>query len=241
MDGRKWFILSDEKVHGPFVQEVVEAQARSLPGALIWGRGHTDWVDLAHWERALLDLESTNTRTRLQVEREWHVRNAGQEFKPTSYAGMIEYLKTVPDFKDILIWTEGYSEWKEIYQIHKILDDLGVSRRRHPRVPVMGSVELETPTGVLTARALSISEGGLGITDSPQVRIGDRFKVTIKSNNLYGEVHATAEVVFVGSDGYSGLKFIGLPTESKGAIIEYVKKFTEGITQTGTLTSAQKK
>ncbi len=237
MESRKWFILSQDKVHGPFAKEVVENQARSLPNALIWGRGQNDWISLDQWEKALLDFESNNTRTRQQVEREWHVRNAGQELKPVVYSQMIEFLKTLPDFKEVLIWTEGYSEWKEIYQIHKILDDLGVSRRRHPRVPVMGAVELETANGNLVARALSISEGGLGITDSPPVKIGDRFKLTIKSANLYGPVHATAEVVFVGADGYSGLKFVGLPTESKGAIIEYVKKFTEGITNTGTLTA----
>lgn len=240
VDNRKWFILSQDRVLGPFEKETLETQARQHPGALIWGRGQNDWVSFEQWEKALLDFESTNTRTRLQVEREWHVRHNGQELKPMIYPQMIEFLKTVPDFKDVLIWTEGYAEWKEIYQIHKILDDLGVSRRRHPRVPVMGAVELETEDGILTARALSISEGGLGITDSPPVKIGDRFKLAIKSANLYGPVHATAEVVFVGSDGYSGLKFVGLPTESKGAIIEYVKKFTEGVTNTGTLTAFQK-
>lgn len=241
MESRKWFILSQDKVHGPFEKDAVETQARQHVNALIWGRGQNDWVSFEAWEKALLDFESTSSRNRAQVEREWHVRNGGQEFKPMQYAQMIEYLKTVPDFKEVLIWTEGYAEWKEIYQIHKILDDLGVSRRRHPRVPVMGAVELETPQGNLMARALSISEGGLGITDSPPVKIGDRFKLTIKSANLYGPVHATAEIVFVGSDGYSGLKFVGLPTESKGAIIEYVKKFTEGITNTGTLTAANPK
>jgi hypothetical protein len=140
---------------------------------------------------------------------------------------MIEFLKTQKDYGEIQIWTEGYTEWKDIYQIHKIMDELGVSRRSHPRVPIMGTLTCEGATGNITARALSISEGGLGVTEAANVKIGERFKTILKSPNLYAPIHSTVEVVYVGHDGYAGMKFASIHPESKSAIIEYVRKFTD--------------
>lgn len=234
MEGRKWFVLSEDQVRGPFEKEQIPAEITKVHSPLIWGRGLSDWLTPEQWNKVIVDYQANADRARAANERQWMVRYRGQELQPMHYAQMIEYLRSIPDHAEVLIWTEGYPEWKEIYQIHKILDDLGVSRRRHPRVPIMGQVEFESPNGGFNGRALSISEGGLGVTDTPPVRIGDKFKVVIKSPNLFSQLHASAEVVFAGSDGYCGLKFSGLPMESKSAIIEYVKRFTEGQVRTGT-------
>lgn len=237
MDNRKWFMLFGEEVRGPYDMASVTTELQKQPQALIWGRGQTDWLLPDQWYKSLQEHDAAVERARAQMDREWRIRLRGQELEPMLYSQMIDFLKTQNDYAEIMIWTEGYTEWKEIYQIHKILDDLGVSRRRNPRVPIMGQVEFENPQGSFGARALSISEGGLGVTDAPVVRIGDRFKMTLKSPNLFGPLHATAEVVFVGEDGYVGLKFFGLPIESKSAVIEYVKRFTEGQVKTGTSTN----
>lgn len=226
MDGRKWFILSNDQVKGPFEKDAVESSLSQYQNPLIWGRGLTDWLSPDQWERHLIEMESTAYRSQLQSEREWRLRLGDQELRPMLYSQMIDYLKNQADLSQFLLWTEGYSEWKELFQIHKIMDDLGVSRRRHPRVPIMGQIEAEGTTGNFTGRALSISEGGLGLTDAPRARIGDKYKIIIKSANLFTPLHATAEVVFAGHDGYIGMKFTGLPNESKSAIIEYVNKFT---------------
>lgn len=237
MEGRKWFVLSNDEVHGPFEKEQIPEELSKFSSPLIWGRGLTDWLSPEQWNKVLSDYQANAERARAQNERLWMVRYRGQELPAMPYPQMIDYLKTIPDHAEVLIWTEGYPEWKEIYQIHKVLDDLGVSRRRHPRVPIMGQVDFENQGGQFSGRALSISEGGLGVTDTPPVRIGDRFKVVVKSSNLFSPLHATVEVVFAGADGYCGLKFSGLPMESKSAIIEYVKRFTEGQVRTGTSTN----
>lgn len=226
MDSRKWFVLTNDQIKGPFDRADLDSNLPQFTNPLIWGRGQTDWLNPIQWEKMLIDLESTVSRARQQNDREWRIRIGDQELRPMNYTQMIDYLKNQSDFSQFLIWTDGYSEWKEVFQVHKIMDDLGVSRRRHPRVPVMGQVDAEGPSGKFSARALSISEGGLGMTDSPPARIGDKFKIILKSPNLYAPLHATAEVVFAGHDGYVGMKFSGLTTESKSAIIEYVKKFT---------------
>jgi hypothetical protein len=226
MDGRKYFILANEQVKGPFDRDALNSALSQFTSPLIWGRGQSEWLTPDQFEKMLVDLESTVNRQRLQNEREWRIRIGDQELRPMFYSQMIDYLKNQADFSTFLIWTDGYNEWKEIYQVHKIMDDLGVSRRRHPRVPIMGQIEAEGTSGSFSARALSISEGGLGMTESPPTSMGDKYKVTLKSPNLYTPLHATAEVVFTGHDGYVGMKFTALPSESKSAIIEYVKKFT---------------
>lgn len=236
MDGRKWFVLSQDEVRGPFDHTGLVNELERATDPLIWGRGLPEWMTPDQWQKAQADYESNLEKTRAQAEREWRLRVKGQELAPMVYSQMIDYLRAQSDLTDVLVWTEGYAEWKEIYQIHKILDDLGVSRRRHPRVPIMGQVDFESAAGSFQGRALSISEGGLGVTDTPTARIGDRFKIVMKSPNLYGPLHATVEVVFAGADGYCGLKFTALPMESKSAIIEYVKRFTDGQVRTGTAT-----
>lgn len=223
----KWFLLSDGQVTGPFSKEDMAQRLPQVKSALIWGRGQTDWVPADRWEQVLRELDSQDRKVRQGSDRLWKVRVAGQELKPMNHDQMIDFLKTQKDYGEIQIWTDGYSEWKDIYQIHKIMDELGVSRRQHPRVPIMGTLACEGATGNLTARVLSISEGGLGITDAPQVKIGEKFKSILKSPNLFGAIHSTVEVVYVGTDNYAGLKFISLHPESKSAIIEYVKKFTD--------------
>lgn len=219
--------MSDGQVTGPYTKDDVTTRAQQLQNPLIWGRGSSEWFPLDRWNKVQQDLEALEQRSKTGPDRLWKIKNAGQELKPMSHDQMIDYLKTIKDYADIQIWTDGYSEWKDIYQVHKIMDELGVSRRQHPRVPIMGTLSCEGATGTFTARVLSISEGGLGITESPNVKIGEKFKTVLKSPNLYGPIHATMEVVYVGSDNYAGLRFVGLHSESKSAIIEYVKKFTE--------------
>lgn len=227
MTDRKWFILADGRITGPFEKTEVEAHVNHQNNALIWGRGHTEWHNLERWQRLLKEGDNPDKKGRVGPERLWKVRVSNTEMKPMVHDQMIDFLKQQKDLGEVQIWTEGYTDWKDVYQIHKIMDELGVSRRQHPRVPIMGILTCEGTTGNFNARVLSVSEGGLGITESPQVKIGEKFKTTLKSPNLYTPIHATAEIVYVGTDGYAGLKFIGLHSESKSAIIEYVKKFTD--------------
>lgn len=231
MTDKKWFILTDGLVSGPFERQEVELKTLGMTNSLIWGRGQTEWTNAERWQRHLKESDNPEN-TRIISERLWNVKNSGIEMKPMTHDQMIDYLKEQKDLGEIQIWTEGYSDWKDVYQIHKIMDELGVSRRQHPRVPIMGTLTCEGTTGNFNARVLSISEGGLGATEAPGVKIGEKFKTTLKSPNLYSPIHSTAEIVYVGEDGYAGFKFINLHSESKSAIIEYVKKFTDLKAQT---------
>ncbi len=216
-------------ISGPFNKEDAESRLQvGNPPPMIWGRGQAEWATPEKWRQILRDGDPQDRRQHNPAsERMWKVRMGAHELKPMTHDQMIDYLRAQSDHGEIRIWTEGYNDWKDIFQIHKIMDELGVSRRNHPRVPIMGTLTCEGATGNLSVRALSISEGGLGVTDAHSMKIGERFKILLKSPNLYNPIHATAEVVYIGGDGYAGLKFLSLHAESKSAIIEYVKKFTD--------------
>jgi hypothetical protein len=73
---------------------------------------------------------------------------------------------------------------------------------------------------------ISISEGGLGLNCPQKFSLGDRFKATFSSPNLYiKSINCNCEVVFVSSDNYVGVRFTQIQTEAKSSIIEYIKKF----------------
>lgn len=225
MEQKKWFAFVDGIVHGPFDRTQLESRLSSWNHPLIWGRGQKEWVEPTHWTEELYKVEEVLQDTQVTVGQMWRVRNSDQETKPLSQEQMMSYLKTLHDFSEVQLWTEGYTEWKDIFQIHKIMDELGVSRRSHPRVPIMGTVTCEKTGFQVQVRLQSISEGGLGVVEAKPLKIGDQLRCTMKSPNLVGQFSFTAEVVFASPDGYAGLKFLNLPTETKSLIIEYVSKF----------------
>lgn len=225
---KKWFLFNEGKVTGPMTSQDVEDISLKAKTPLVWGRGMPEWSSIDKWKRTFSATQVQFAgKTTATPERMWKVLNQGREMPAMPYSKMMDFLRSLEDLGEVRIWTEGYLDWKEVYQIHKVLDDLGVSRRAHPRVPIMGTVTLENPNQTITTRMLSISEGGMGVADAKNVLIGEKYKITIKSPNLFAPVHAIGEVVFVGDDNYAGLKFVGLPQEPKSAIVEYVKKFTE--------------
>ena len=227
MSDRKWFLFLDGQVTGPFTENEAETQALTKNSYLLWGRGLNDWYSLEKWKKKSKDLETNIAQSKLKADRLWKVRIDGNEASPMNYGKMLDFLKSKADLATVQVWTEGYTEWKAVFQIHRIIDELGVSRRKYPRVPIDGQIFCESTDGNFTIRALSISEGGLGATEALNMKIGNRYKMTLKSPNLFNPIHATAEVVYIENDDYVGLKFIGIHSESKSVIIEYIKKFTD--------------
>lgn len=227
---RSWFSLVDGQIKGPFSTAQVEGQLSQLTNALIWGRGMTEWMNPTQWQTHV-QTWTEETPQKEEDNRMWRLNVAGQEMKPMSYDDMIAFLKKQNNVYEIKLWTDGYPDWKDVYQIHRIMDQLGVSRRSHPRVPIMGTVTCQTASVNFEGKLQSISEGGLGAVDAHGLKIGEKTQVTIKSPNLIQPIKSTAEVVFVGSDGYIALKFLQLQTESQSIIIEYINKFTGQQTQ----------
>lgn len=223
-DSKIWFILSNGQVTGPYDSTEIENNLSSATDPLIWGRTVSEWMVPAKWRQAQQSLQKAKADA--APESIWKVRVEGIEKAPLKYSELIAYLKTLTDFSSVDIRPDSSSLWKEIYAFPQIADDLGISRRSHPRVPIVGKLVCELPAGPKDYRVISISEGGLGLTDASDLKIGQRFKGILTSANLFITITSDCEVVYAGNDGYVGLRFIGLPEEFKSSIIEYVNKFS---------------
>lgn len=226
MNPKIWFILSEGQVTGPFDQEEIESRLNSAKEPQIWGKGQSEWMNPTKWRQSLRELKKTAPPMSEDLGI-WKVRIEGKETGPMKYKDLISFLKKLTDYSTVDICEDsGGSMWREIYAVPRVADDLGISRRSHPRVPIVGTLKCDSDTkGKFTCRVISISEGGLGINDAKDLQIGETFEATLTSPNLFVTITSTCEVVYVGHDGYAGLRFVGLPTEFKSSIIEYVNKF----------------
>jgi hypothetical protein len=231
MEDKKWFILHNDKVQGPFTISTIdnkfEKQLREE--SKFWARGQPQWIT-APQLRDELKKESENILTANQknAERLWKVMDNKVELQPMTYDDLLILLKSKNDLAHIRIWTEGYKEWQDVYQIEKILDQLGVNRRQHPRVPIKGSIYFETQNGANHEAELSmISHGGFGLENTHSITIGERIKGTITSSSLPMTIYCAAEVVFLNNSGFVGFRFLNISTEGKSSIIAYVKQFID--------------
>jgi hypothetical protein len=227
MNQDNWFFLNDGQIQGPLSKDEIEQKSAQFKSLLIWGRGLTEWLPVEKWRVQLENLTKASIMaSKDDSQRMWRIAIGDNELKPLSYQELIPFLKKQTQIYEIKLWTEGYSDWREVFQIHKIMDEIGASKRSHPRVPIMGSISVQTSTGQIEAKLQSISEGGLGAVEMPGVSMGERLQIVIKSPNLLQPLQASAEIVFVGQEGYAGLKFTQIQAESQSMIIEYIKKFT---------------
>jgi Tfp pilus assembly protein PilZ len=220
----KWFLYHHGQVKGPFDS----AQVQNLPEAadsLIWGRGLNEWLSYSRWHTWQQNQEIALETARLRLQRQWRARIVNQDYGPMPYADLIDLLKGRVSYDGVWVWTEGYKEWQPIYVFHKLMDDLGVGRRAHPRVPVSGQVQIKSSRGTFTARAMSLSEGGMGVAEVSGLSVGDSVHVTLKNNSFPQSITASAEVVYIENDRFAGLKFTQISSETKSMIIEYIRHY----------------
>jgi len=220
----KWFLYRHGQVKGPFFS----SQLQNLPDAadsLIWGRGLNEWISFGRWLTWQEKHEAAIETTKHKLQRQWRARIVNQDYGPMPYPDLVDLLKGRKSYDGVWVWTEGYKEWQPVYVFHKLMDDLGIGRRAHPRVPVSGQVEINYSRGTVTGRAISISEGGLGVAEVAGLSVGDVVHVTLKNNSFIQPIIASAEVVYLENDSFAGLKFTQVSSETRSMIIEYIKHY----------------
>lgn len=226
LDQKRWFLLLEGQVTGPYADQEIENRIDKAKEPLVWGRGQSEWLAPDKWRTAKKALQAQQALEQ-QASRQWKMKVDQKELTPMNLEELIEHLKDYTDLSNVRVWTEGFDDWKEVFQVRKIMDELGVSRRSHPRVPIMGTLKATAGFGELNAKIISISEGGIGVNSAKGLQIGEKFLAQLASPNLFLSITCNMEVVYVGADGYAGMRFLGLPSEARSAIIEYVKKFQQ--------------
>lgn len=220
--------MSKGQIQGPYDPTETEALLAGATEPLVWGRGLAEWMPPVDWRQNLNTKGAVLTEQPPAETAIWKYKIQGVEYGPYTYPELMTALGRVEDYGKVEIAGEGFNGWREIYAMQKIVEELGITRRAHPRVPIMGILSLEDAHGgKMQARVVTISEGGLGVNGALPFPIGHKFRAILQSANLFAEINCTCEVVYLGDDGYTGLRFAHLPTEAHAAVIEYVNKFKD--------------
>lgn len=220
----QWFLLQDDNVRGPLTTEQVKSEIRegkTQSSTLIWSRLQDHWRTLSWWQAELPNLLQRDGEKR--DNRLWHYAADGASFGPFTRSQLTKELGNVRDKNEVLLWTKGMPNWGHIYEFPDVMDEIGVSRRQHPRAKITGSVVVKTQTQTYVGQMSMISAGGCGITGVTQVLPGERVNLDIKCSSFPEPVRTKAEVRYVTENGFVGLKFEQISTEAQARIIEYVR------------------
>jgi len=140
---------------------------------------------------------------------------------------LMHFASQKEDPSKITILDRKAKEWKEIYTLPDIANKLGISRRKHQRVPILAHFTglNTTNSNKLNIRVVSVSQGGFGLTDNFDLKLGESVQGQISSPHFYTPITVEADVTYSGLDGYVGLKFTQINDEGVALITDYVKRF----------------
>jgi hypothetical protein len=260
----KWFIQQFGLVQGPFdtisLQSTIDSiDAGSLDQTYIWRRGFNEWLKASQFQLAehTQPMIMTQVKQAPSLDQTTLLKNA----KPTAGVDQLDsrqesFYRVQVNFVDQPLMTKNElliliskqedvsviaiqdpqsKEWKEVYAYIDIVEKLGLSRRNHPRVPILAQFLGRTKQQEnFFARIITVSEGGMGFTEVYDLKIGDEVEGQMTSPHFFQPINVKADVVYSGLDGYIGLKFNQINDESQAALIDYIKKFGTGSGMTPT-------
>lgn len=251
----KWFLQLNGQVRGPFSQDSLQATIQGLgdvESALIWKRGFAEWIKVNKLQT--MDLGSIVTpetheetaQSGAAYEDNLFEKTFNQTFTDSAFyrvqlnfidqplmtkAELLTFIAKQQDVSKVSIQDTKTKEWKEVYAFPDIVERLGLSRRKQPRVPILAQFTGKSNNKEeVLYRVITISQGGMGFTENFDLKIGDEVEGQVSSPHFFQSINVKAEVIYAGQDGYIGLKFTQIPDEARAAIIEYINKFGKNST-----------
>ncbi|MCB0348731.1 MAG: PilZ domain-containing protein [Bdellovibrionales bacterium] len=226
-----WFICDANFISGPYTTSDILADLtngkRNLQSK-VWWKGQRDWISLGEWQK---QADTFEKNVHQQEEPIWYAEKQGQTYGPIAKSQLIELLCSLTNLSKIRVWKKGQENWATVYEYSDISQELGITRRKFPRAPILGDVSIEKKGQHISYKAATISAGGLGIVGAHSLSVGDQLQISLRSPLMVIGIHATA-VVRHTSSNYTGIEFINISSEHKSTIADYVKQF-EGSTIQG--------
>jgi hypothetical protein len=239
------------------IQGLIQTMGTGTKTTFLWTRGLNDWITADKWtpsvaqstqsERLFNSAAVNSSRDQEEAATLSHF-NPPRPTKPAPMNSDLRYkvqynfidqgmmtkdelLKfslNQDDVSKIAVFDNDSKQWKEIYAITEISEKLGISRRKNARVPILAQFSgASSKNEKIAARVVTISVGGMGLTDTFDLNIGDSIRGQITSPHFFTPLNIEAEVTYTGSDGYVGLKFNQLNDDTLALMTEYVKKFSD--------------
>ncbi len=247
----KWFVNHNSRVHGPYdsteIQGLIQTMGSNSRSTYLWTRGIGEWITADKWTPSIAQSTQSerlfNTTTKQQPvvnqtrqavpqvladDRRYKVQYNFVDQAPMTKDELLSYTLKQDDVSKIAVFDNVAQEWKEIYAIPEISQKLGISRRKNARVPILAQfIGASTKDVKVSSRVVTISIGGMGLTDTFDLSIGDTIRGQITSPQFFMPLNIEAEVTYTGSDGYVGSKFFQLNDDTLALITEYVNKYSD--------------
>lgn len=221
-----WFVYNHSSVQGPYTSFDLACHVRNSdfhPDSLVWQKGQKEWMKLSEWMNSNQTMVESPTADTPEV---WYAEDSGYNSGPYTFESLVNAFAKRDLALSSKVWTDGLTKWTPVYEVHEILEELGVNRRQTTRVPLAGTVTLSNPTDGFEAQDFSImtiSSGGFGVKG--QLEPGQIVVAKINSPLLSYSINVRARVVY-NNEREAGLQFTHVSTETHAAIVEYVNQFS---------------
>lgn len=232
----EWFVYSEKIVTGPFTTEQVDQCLTAgiwASDCFIWWKGQREWMPISSWREQLDKILKGETESSQNAV--WYVDMNGSSVGPLTQKEMITQLRGVSSLNKVRLWSVGLNKWTDIFELHDIMEELGLSRRENERAPLMGSVAISRADqqGPVIVKAASLSGDGMGLNECGFLVKGEQIQLIIKSDEFPHPVRVNGSVAYVTTQGYAGVKFQEVHPEALSLIIDYVKRFNVPLRATG--------
>ncbi|MFN3455742.1 MAG: PilZ domain-containing protein, partial [Pseudobdellovibrio sp.] len=156
----------------------------------------------------------------------YKVHHNGDDYGEMTKEELSLFTARLEDISKVYIQDNTTQEWKDIFSYPDLINKLGITRRKSQRVPILAQFSgVNEHEQKIQARVITISEGGLGLTDSFDLKLGETLRGQITSPHFYTPLTLSAEVTYAGLDGYVGLKYTELNDEGMAIVTDYINRF----------------
>lgn len=219
-----WFVQLGAKIHGPITVSEVDKLFEKNRDCLVWGKGMDQWLTYPEWQKSVISVAEKESRTRL-----WQYRHNDAVSKILKIDELIAQLKALPSYDNVYVKSDLDPKWQLLFTSLPVTDKLGITRREQLRVPIFGFFEGHNLSlrEDFRCKLLTVSEGGCGLTEALELKLGHSIRGQVVSPNLDQVIAITGDVVYAGPGGEIGIKFSTLPAESKSLVHDYITKFRE--------------
>jgi hypothetical protein len=227
----EWFVFQKNSILGPFSTEDVKMQifdGKIDQESFIWWKGEKDWVSITKWENEYPEIIK-KLEAHFQVN--WKIRDEEHETQYMSFDDCLQHLKHLEVKNTIYVSREnpdGLDHWESIFSNTILLNALEMTRRKHPRVPIVATAKVSKRESKFSylVKVNTIGEGGMGVSGlGKNFPTGTTVELRLEGPSFSVPLIAEGRILYITKDGLSGIEFTVMNSESQSTLIEYVNHF----------------
>ncbi len=191
--------------------------------SLIWWKGQNEWVTIESWKNSLPEIvENMKNHTQQTV---WYLEHEGSQIGPMNSPDLQKFITTHNIPPSCKVWAAGMSSWKNLFKLPELMDFIGVTRRKHMRAPIKGTVKLSILGDSFSFPLSTISLGGIGIQAAPGFRAGLPCEIIIQSPMLVETIRTKGKVAYSSKSSGTGIQFEPISATALSTIGGFVNQF----------------